>query len=387
MSWRVRTRAVVSTYAGAAAVLLLVLALTGGWLTYTAYAGPTETHTETRPVATWTESVSLSDSAVVRRPNPLYPVGETLSDREVYFSSVAPVLDATVAFRYAADRGNLTVRTNTEVVFQSVKRDRDGNITRVYWATERQVSEQRVDGVAPGERVTVPVSINVSRLANRTDVIEEDVGNTPGDPEALVRVTLAYDGTVDGRHVRRNRTYAVPVTVGTTYAVLGEHNTSDSHTFTRAVVVPDRPGPLQTIGGPVILLAALSVLGVLVAAYRTDRLEPTDAELAYAAYRSDRAEFEEWIHAVSLPDGVREFPRAEAASLADLVDLAIDTDSAVLDPPGDDAYYVVTDGFLYRYQPPTPGSAPSEDGNVRPAGAEDASEDDEQSEGADEPEE
>ncbi|WP_224449877.1 DUF5305 family protein [Haloprofundus salilacus] len=73
----------------------------------------------------------------------------------------------------------------------------------------------------------------------------------------------------------------------------------------------------------------------------------TAAERRRLAYLDERLEFEEWISTVRLPSSAREKPRAEASSLGDLVDIAIDTQNAVLADPDEEAYYVVGDEYLY----------------------------------------
>jgi len=79
----------------------------------------------------------------------------------------------------------------------------------------------------------------------------------------------------------------------------------------------------------------------------------TPAEREYLSYRDDRSEFAEWITAIRLPESVHKRPEAEASSLRDLVDFAIDNDTGVVEDPGTGAYHAVTDEFVYTYAPPT----------------------------------
>jgi len=60
-----------------------------------------------------------------------------------------------------------------------------------------------------------------------------------------------------------------------------------------------------------------------------------------------------WITAIRLPESVHKRPEAEASSLRDLVDFAIDNDTGVVEDPGTGAYHAVTDEFVYTYAPPT----------------------------------
>lgn len=62
---------------------------------------------------------------------------------------------------------------------------------------------------------------------------------------------------------------------------------------------------------------------------------------------------------ILLPDEAHELPQAEAETLADLVDFAIDTDNAVVERPDAEEFSVVHDGYRYVYRPPSlPTSEP-----------------------------
>jgi hypothetical protein len=70
---------------------------------------------------------------------------------------------------------------------------------------------------------------------------------------------------------------------------------------------------------------------------------------------------------------VFERPQAEASSLKDLVDFAIDNDTGVVEDPETGVYYAVTGDLLYTYRPPAPtggahdgeaGTEPAADGDM-----------------------
>ncbi len=146
-------------------------------------------------------------------------------------------------------------------------------------------------------------------------------------------------------------------------------NTSDSKTFSHAktISVPNDPGSLRSLGGP--LLLAVGLLGLVGLAFARSRgaITLSQAEREWLAYLDDRTDFDEWIATIRLPDDAEELPRAEAETLADLVDFAIDTDNAVLEQPDGSTYFVVHDGYRYRFEAPTnPSSEPG-----RPLGSND----------------
>jgi hypothetical protein len=127
---------------------------------------------------------------------------------------------------------------------------------------------------------------------------------------------------------------------------------SASFSGTRTVSVPNEPGPVQTAGGPLLLVGGLAGLAGLAVLARRGGLETTERERAWLAYRAHRTEFGDWITTADLPEAAASLPAGQTETLADLVDLAIDTDSAVVEVPDGAAYHVVTDGYRYTFRPP-----------------------------------
>ena len=171
----------------------------------------------------------------------------------------------------------------------------------------------------------------------------------------------------------RRLTFSLPITSDSGIYRVQSSPTVETFTETTTVTVENEPSPLQRVGGPVLLLVGLlGAAGLAVARYR-GTLEVSDDERELLAYRDDRAEFDEWISTVRLPDEARDLPVAEAETLADLVDVAIDSDNPVLEHPDGDAYSVVHDGYRYTFEaPPEP-----ERGDALSFGESDAPSDDE----------
>lgn len=350
--WGTRLRAALDDRFALIVVACVCLALVGGWVTYTTYVTP-GTHTEVREDASWTTTAEFDHSATVTEPNSLYDIGTTLANRETYYAAISPVLNGTFDYGYrASGGGNLSVAAEPSLVVRSVDRDgRDGEAT-VYWRTERSLDRTEVDGVAPGERIQVPFSVNVSAVRERTERIEEELGATPGETEAVVRVVVTRTGTVNGERVERSEEYALPITPGSAYRVEDPGAVTNDGASRQRVTVPNEHGALRRAGGPLLLVVALGAAGGLVAARAGGRLQLSEHERERLAFDEARAAHDEWISVVSLPAAAHELPRAEAASLGDLVDVAIDTDNAVVEDPDDGRYYVVHDGYCYVYTPP-----------------------------------
>ncbi|WP_423751152.1 DUF5305 domain-containing protein [Salinirarus marinus] len=354
---RLRFRAAMSRWFAVVVVLLVVLAGVGGWATYTSVVEP-GTHTEERTVSSWSSSRSFTHGAQVVRSNPVFPVGSRLSNRSVYFRTVAPVLDGAYLFSYrATESGSLAVTANTSLVIQGVESPDEGADTRnvtVHWQTTDRLAERSASNLQPGQRLTVPFSVNATQVRNRTQRIGESLGSGPGRQRVLLRVRLTVEGTVNGQRLSRTRTDALALAFdGDTYRVDDPGRLTAESTRTRLVGVANEYGPLWTSGGPALFGLSLVALGGLVAARRRGRFDLSAAEREYLDYLDDREEFDEWITTIRLPASVASRERAEAVSLADLVDFAIDTDNAVVERPDGEAFYVVHDDLLYTYTPPT----------------------------------
>ncbi|AUV83768.1 hypothetical protein C2R22_20705 [Salinigranum rubrum] len=368
-------------------VVLAVLALVGGAVTYTTHVSP-ETTTEERVVETWQTSGSFDHSATVTEENPLFPVGSRLQNRSVYFSSISPVLNGSYVFSYrASGGGELTTSVDVVLVTRNVISEGEEQQT-VLWETSRPLRETGTATIAPGTTARVRFGFNVSEVAGERDRIEEELGGTTGTTETFVRATVDVEGTVNGRAVDTQQVHTLPVTLeGGTYRVGPAEAGTNRFETTRQVTTTRTYGPLRSVGAPVLLFVSLVGLAGLVVARSQHRFELTDAEREWLTYREHRAEFDEWITTFTLPAEVFDRSRAEASSLADLVDLAIDTNNAVIESPDGTEYSVLDGGFRYVYTAPQPATAEAEpstfdfgsgesDGPARPADAKSEGNDD-----------
>lgn len=350
--WELRLRALLDEQFAVVVVALLVLTLAGGWIAYTTHAAPNGT-TEERPDSSWQTAGWFNHSATVTEDNSVYPAGTTLTDRSMYFTKIAPRLNGTYTFTYeASERGDLNGTVSLQFVLRSVEENRES--TTVVWQTSESLGTTSSESLQPGETIRVPFSVNVTETMNRTEMIEKQLDNPPGQTEVLVRATVDLQGTVNGQQVDEVAEHPLPVAIeGGTYRPARQGRMTDRHKATRMVTVQQTYGPLRTIGSPLLLLGSLGGLGGLLVARRRGRIELSPAERDVLAYEDEREDFDEWISTIRLPDDAFELPRAEAASLGALVDFAIDTDNSVVEDPDDGAYHVVHNGYLYTYRSPT----------------------------------
>ncbi|WP_050032776.1 DUF5305 domain-containing protein [Halorubrum halophilum] len=352
---RLRLRAVLNAQFTVVLAVCLVAAAVGGGLVYTTHVDP-GTETETRTVSSFTVETEYVHSAEVTEPNSVFDTGTVLDDRNTYFTRVSPVLDVDVQTSYAADAAS-----DVEVSFESVLVIRNvgegggegGGGETVYWDEREALTTETVSGVEPGETATASFALNSSEVDATASEIESDLGASPGETETFVATDVTVEGTINGEQTSYARTIEMTLDHGgDTYTVSEPGTQSDTTERTESVTVERSYGPLRSAGGPLLLLAGLAGAGGLAYARRETDLALTPAEREYLSYRDDRAEFAEWITAIRLPESVHERPEAEASTLRDLVDFAIDNDTGVVEDPTTDAYHAVTDEFVYTYTPP-----------------------------------
>jgi predicted flap endonuclease-1-like 5' DNA nuclease len=357
MTGGLRARAVLNSQFELVVAVLVVLAAVGGFLAYGAYGQPNTT-TETDEVTVWAPNGTFTHGATVTDNESklagVFDPGESVANRSVYYGSIMPELSGEFGFQYAAESGELDATIERTLVVRSVGQAREGSTE--YWRETESLGSGSAT-LSPGEAARVPYAVNVSAARERADTIHERLGD-PGQTRVSVNVTVALSGTAGGEAVDRTLEYALPLALeGQVYRV-GSVAEVAPVTRTERVTVSREPGPLGAYGGPVLLgLALLGLAGLAYARYE-NRLELTEAERTWLAYRDDRSDFDEWISTIRLPEEARELPVAEADTLADLVDFAIDTDNSVLEAPGGGSYHVVHDGYRYTFEaPPDPTRA------------------------------
>jgi hypothetical protein len=355
MTTGLRLRALVAEQLTVVVLVLLILAGIGGFLAYGAYAQPNTT-VETTETTVWAADAGFTHQSTVvdnaSQTAGIFAPGQTVANRSFYYTSIMSNLSGQFAFSYTAERGELDVTIERTLVIRSVGETAEGS-TVEYWR-ETEPLGTTATTLAPGETATAPYRVNVPDTVARAERIRERLRD-PGETEISVTTAVTLAGTAGGREVERTLEYTLPITVeGATYSV-GSAGDSPVVTQTERTTVTQPPGPLAAYGGPA--LAGVALLGLVGIAYAraTDRLALTEAEQAWLAYRDDRSDFDEWISTIRLPEEARSLPVAEADSLADLVDFAIDTDNAVLESPDAPTFHVVHDGYRYTFEaPPDP---------------------------------
>ena len=351
-----RVRALLDAQFAVVVAIFVVVAFAGGWLVYTTHADPGVERVE-RTASSWGTESEFEHRAVVTEVNPLYDLGSNLTNRSVYFAAVTPRFEGAYAYSYdATDEGELNGSVELEVVMRGVeRRDRSENVT-VLWERTRNLNAERWESLSPGKTAVVPFSVNATALSNRTGQIEQRLGEPSDETRLFLRATVNASGSVNGQSVERSRTHSLSLAFDRgTYRVVGAGPQTESFERTETVTRERSYGPLRAAGGPLALLFGVGGLGALAFARRRDAIALSPAERERLSYLDDRTEFDEWISTIELPSEAFELPEAKARSLGSLVDFAIDTDNGVVESPDEEAFFVVHDGYLYTYRPPSLG--------------------------------
>ncbi|MEF8780372.1 MAG: DUF5305 domain-containing protein [Haloferacaceae archaeon] len=355
----VRLRAILDSNWQLLVAALLLLALAGGWIAYGAYVDPPQ-ETTTEVVSSWTVEGEWSHGATVTESNSVFPTGTELRDRSVYFGSIAPTFSGAFGVGYdATSASNVAIDAESRLVTRSVSEE--GNAT--YWSESRTLDSTAAENVGDDETVRTTFSINTTALDERIGEIREEIGADPGTLELFVETTVTVEGTFDGESRTVQLAYRLPLELqGTNYRVDDPGPLIEEYERTETTTRTLEPGLLDGIVAPFLLvLGLLGGAGVAAGGY-TGRFAVGEAEREWLAFRDDRAEFDEWITRISLPEETFDRPVARAASLQDLVDFAIDNSTGVVEDPDAGTFYVVTDDYVYTYEPPV---APE---GVEPAG-------------------
>lgn len=345
-------RGIADNFVLVVACVVLIGAI-GGFLTYATHIEPGTT-TETREVSSWQSDGAFSHQATVVNETTAFSEGTVLRNRSVYFRELTPILNGTFSYGYEAQAGNVTTETTVLLHYRAVESTESGNET-TYWEVTRPVARGQAEALGPGERATVPFSMNASAAIERARRIDAEHGDTPGQLSIAVIARVDISGTRNGQQVDTTNAYRLNIAPGgSVYRVASSDDRTASGSQTQQVTVPSEYGFVRRAGSPLaLLLATGTLLGLLYARY-TGRLSLSEAERQRAEYRAARAEFDEWITSGQLPADTDQLPTITVETLEGLVDVAIDTNNRVIEQSTDAKYVVFVDDRLYQYEPPAP---------------------------------
>lgn len=351
---RLRLRAALDAQFAVIVAACLIAVLLGAGLVYGTHVDP-GTETEVEVVSSWSVETEYVHAATVTEPNSVFPLGEELTDRNTYFTRIAPELDVEVVTEYdAVTAESVDVDTESVLVVRNVE---DGT---VYWEETETLATETATDVGDDETAGVSFALNSTAIDEEVTRIEDELGASPGQTETFVATDVELEGTLNGEPVTYTTALELDVThAGDTYTVEDPGVQSETVDQTEPVERERTYGPLRTLGSPLLLLFGIAGTAGMVYARREGLVGISDAERAYLEFSDARSEFDEWITRVRLPSAVHDRAEGEAESLRDLVDFAIDNDVGVVEDPNTGAFHAVTDEFVYTYVPPELASVAS----------------------------
>jgi len=330
---------------------LLVLALLGGWISYTTHIAVGAT-TQDRTETLWESTGEFSHSATVEADRSPFETDTRLTDRPIYYTQVSPQLNGTFRTAYTGPRGDLQRSVTVVLLIRAVDRAQSDREESVYWETSVLLNTTTVDSVGPEESVSTAVTYDMQALDGRIDRIYDQLGSDVGETEVVIRATVRSEGRIGGTAVDETNRYTFPVELTDgTYSIDATGPQTEAYETTRTEHVESTPQPAWSLAGPGLLLVSLCGLGGLGAGRRRGTVGLSETERERLEYQAKRTEFDDWISPVRLPEEAFELPQGEADSLTALVDLAIDTNNSVIEDPDQEEFYVRHDGYLYTYRP------------------------------------
>jgi hypothetical protein len=303
-------------------ILVAVVATAGAGYVY---ANPgAETVTEQQHTRTMESSLNVS--AVVTGETPLYDDGTELTNQRVYPLDAAENLTLLGTVDAPADA---SVHQRLVVEYRATRDD------ETVWSESRVLAV--ADGRADGDGGAVRRTANISRIDERLETIRAEFGSA-ATVDAEVRHVVEYE--TDRYEGQLNAT--VPLTfTEDAYFLDGERAAARSHATT--VTVTEEQSPDTTVAGALGLLGLFAGLGAAGCLFRPPSIDGSAEDL-------QRQRYEEWLSAGRIPVYAAD-QYVEMSTLADLVNVGVDSNRRVIHDPEMDAYGIIDEETLYWYAP------------------------------------
>ncbi len=305
-------------------VVLGLLALTGAG--YVAANPATTTVVSERHPQTVTSNVSTS--AVVTGNTSLYERGQVLEDRPVYLLSAAPqlVLEASVSLPEETRRARHRV-----VLVYSARADDER-----FWQSSRVLARGSTAGAGGlGARAT----LDVSQVRKRVRTVQDEIAGA-----GVVDVTVRHEVTYETDRYAGTLNASAPLSVtGRSYALDTDALAAERRHSTP--VTTSEPADYQSdlLGGLAGIAAGFFASAGAIWSVR--RSAPDPVEIRHAI---QRRRYAEWISEgdLMLATGTQQIL---VDSLADLVNIGIDSNRRVIHDENQSRFAVLVDGVMYYY--------------------------------------
>ncbi|QZA88489.1 DUF5305 domain-containing protein [Salinarchaeum sp. IM2453] len=366
--WKLRMKSVIDQWFLPIVVICLLLVAAGGFLVYTGVADPGESE-EQEVVASAQYDSSFDYSVVVDEDveiegETVFRAGERQpSGQSFYLRDVGTTVEGSLDINTDANEfENFSLAQDPEVVV-SLEGTSDG---QQIWDVKSEIEDHTTE--VGDDEASIEFEFDVTDIEDRISDAEGAVGGAV-DVEAEVLVSTTVAGSLDGEERFVEETGSIDVDIGTTtFELDADHEVSPEPGVTanpgqiqivELTTTTESPSYIQGMLGVLLIVGGLGGIGIAGISFRTMDLPPSKEEQSWLEYQSDRDEFDEWITQIELSETDREHPTAEAETLADLVDFAIDTNNSVMYDPADETYSVVHDETRYVFTPPEPPEDPA----------------------------
>lgn len=297
------------------------------------YTSPGVEQQPERVVDNFQIDVSVSESALVQKKNPLYETGQRIQ-RPAYFVNITPNLTLSAVVE-ASD--NRTVSIEQRLVLSEVA-TRSGS---ELWSRERVLTTNQ-ETFSDGES-RMNVTLNITRIAGDQREVSSIISSVSSiNTQMRLETEYETEPVNDLSYSEQLDIVLTPVSTANAYWLDGSRTASDSREVTEQPdPVPQQPNYLQVA---VLVLGGIGMIvlskGVL------EKSRTLDAqELQIQVYNE---QYSEWISEGELVvDPDRQYVYVD--SLGDLVDIGIDADKRVIHDKDLRAFVVVDDDLIYYF--------------------------------------
>jgi len=364
------TRSTVAAYATVLIAVCLLVAAGGGYLTYTAMTAPA-TQTETITDAEWTADAEFAHGVTIQEPTTVFDHGEELRDRPVYFGRLAPELEGRYILTHGGDVESANGTVELQLVIEATEQQGDEEV--VHWRETDHLASTEITDLEAGDETAVSFDIDVADLTLQVEDISDELGASPGSTEIQVVADTMLETEAAGESMTEEWTDELDIDLsvnvegpgesnstgasgsanvtGGTYSVDQDVSEPRTQTVTTTTTVPVEQSPEELYAGPLLIAVGLLAAGGIGLARRHGVFAVSTAERQRLSFARARSDYTEWISRGHPPESEPQ-QRIYLESLADLVNVAIDSNRRVIEQLDPVRYAVWVDDIEYVFDPP-----------------------------------
>lgn len=326
-------------------VLLIVAFSVSGIYAYNVLTPQYETRTESESVTLYEYKAWYEHNAVVKQGNPLWPVGWTLINQPIYFSTICSNLNVSYNFKITGSSTDIAAQYLTKLVLSSSSEN------TTYWSKETIISDGTIH-LTGGNNLHESFSLNISEIEDEINAILDSLDFYGGDANAEIITTVRYSGYVGSERVDEQKEFPMSIKIsGSTYKVTSK---SYDETITRDVIRTVNVLQSPSKGDKIVSFSFPSIFFLLILAFTLVKLKykPLDeSAIQELINEKEYGKFKDLISRGKLPSDINmSMVKLEVKSLEDLANIAIDKDERVIFDEDAALYFILHNNFLYLYR-------------------------------------